>query len=120
LAAVIEESHDEKGIIWPPEIAPYQIHLVALDIGQAEVPEAAEGLYGALSVRGYEILYDDREESPGVKFNDADLIGLPLRLTVSGRTLEAGGVEVKRRDEESSKIVELPHLYGFLHDLYKV
>jgi len=119
LAAVIEESHDEKGIIWPPEIAPYQIHLVALDIGQAEVSEAAEGLYGALLARGYEVLYDDREESPGVKFNDADLIGLPLRLTVSRRTLEVGGVEVKRRDEESSEVLELPHLYRLLDDLYK-
>ncbi|MGB5934173.1 MAG: His/Gly/Thr/Pro-type tRNA ligase C-terminal domain-containing protein, partial [Anaerolineae bacterium] len=120
LGAVIEESHDEEGIIWPPEIAPYQIHLVALDIGQAEVSEAAEGLYGALLARGYEVLYDDREESPGVKFNDADLIGLPLRLTVSRRTLEVGGVEVKRRDEESSRVLEFPHLYGLLGDMYKV
>lgn len=120
LAAVIEESHDEEGIIWPPEIAPYQIHLVALDIGQAEVSEAAEGLYGALLARGYEVLYDDREESPGVKFNDADLIGLPLRLTVSRRTLEVGGVEVKRRDEESSRVLEFPHLYRLLGDMYKV
>jgi prolyl-tRNA synthetase len=119
LAAVIEESHDEKGIIWPPEIAPYQIHLIALDIGQAEVSEAAKGLYGALLARGYELLYDDREESPGVKFNDADLIGLPLRLTVSRRTLEVSGVEVKRRDEESSKVLELPHLYRLLDDLYR-
>ncbi len=119
LAAVVEESHDAKGIIWPPEIAPYQIHLVVLDTGQAEVSEAAEGLYGALLARGYELLYDDREESPGVKFNDADLIGLPLRLTVSRRTLEVGGVEVKHRDEESSKILELPHLYRLLDDLYK-
>lgn len=120
LAAVIEESHDEEGIIWPPEIAPYQIHLVALDIGQAEVSEAAEGLYGALLARGYEVLYDDREESPGVKFNDADLIGLPLRFTVSRRTLEVGGVEVKRRDEESSRVLEFPHLYRLLGDRYKV
>lgn len=120
LAAVIEESHDEKGIIWPPEIAPYQVHLVALDIGQAEVSEAAEGLYRALLARGYELLYDDRVESPGVKFNDADLIGLPLRLTVSRRTLEVGGVEVKRRDEESSKVLELPHLYRLLGDMYEV
>ncbi len=120
LGAVIEESHDEEGIIWPPEIAPYQIHLVALDIGQAEVSEAAEGSYGALLARGYEVLYDDREESPGVKFNDADLIGLPLRLTVSRRTLEVGGVEVKRRDEESSRVLEFPHLYRLLGDRYKV
>ncbi len=120
LAAVIEESHDEKGIIWPPEIAPYQIHLVALDSSQAEVSEAAEGLYGALLARGYELLYDDREESPGVKFNDADLIGLPLRLTVSRRTLEVGGVEVKRRGEEGSKVLELPHLYRLLGDMYRV
>ncbi|MFQ5885949.1 MAG: YbaK/EbsC family protein, partial [Anaerolineae bacterium] len=119
LAAVIEESRDEKGIIWPPEIAPYQIHLVALDIGQAEVSEAAEGLYGALLARGYELLYDDREESPGVKFNDADLVGLPLRLTVSRRTLEVGGVEVKRRGEEGSKVLELPHLYRLLGDMYE-
>lgn len=120
LAAVIEESHDEKGIVWPPEIAPYQIHLVALDISRAEVFEAAEGLYQNLSAGEYEVLYDDREESPGVKFNDADLIGLPLRLTVSSRTLKAGGVEVKRRDEDSSRVVEVPHLYQLLDDMYKV
>jgi prolyl-tRNA synthetase len=120
LAAVIEESHDEKGIVWPPEIAPYQIHLVALDISRAEVCEAAEGLYQNLSAGEYEVLYDDREGSPGVKFNDADLIGLPLRLTVSSRTLKAGGVEVKRRDEDSSRVVEVPHLYQLLDDMYKV
>ncbi len=120
LAAAIEESHDEKGIIWPPEIAPCQIHLIALHIGQEEVSEAAEGLYGTLLARGYEVLYDDREESPGVKFNDADLVGLPLRLTVSRRTLEVGGVEVKRRGEESSEVLEFPHLYRLLDDLYKV
>ena len=88
LATVIEANHDEKGIIWPASVAPYQVHLVALNVEDAPVREAAEKLYDDLRAAGVDVLYDDREESPGVKFNDADLLGMPLRVTVSPRTLE--------------------------------
>ena len=103
LACVAEEYHDERGLTWPITVAPYQIHLVALKGGE----EDANNLYTALESNGLEVLYDDREESPGVKFNDADLIGIPLRLTVSGRSLKEGGVELKLRRGTELAIVSL-------------
>ncbi|RLC73077.1 MAG: proline--tRNA ligase, partial [Chloroflexi bacterium] len=87
LAAVVEQNHDEKGICWPPSIAPYQIYLCPLSLKDAEVAREAENLYQRLLSEGFEVLYDDREESAGVKFNDADLLGLPLRLVLSPRTV---------------------------------
>jgi len=80
-------------------VAPFQVHLVTLGLDQPEVAAAADALYGELQQAGLEVLYDDREESAGVKFNDADLIGIPLRLTVSPRNLKADKVEAKLRWE---------------------
>jgi prolyl-tRNA synthetase len=107
LATVIEANHDDKGIIWPSSVAPYQVHLVALNVEDAAVREAAEKLNDDLRGAGVDALYDDREESPGVKFNDADLLGMPLRVTVSRRTLEKDSVELKRRQEKDSTLVPL-------------
>ncbi|MGA2286473.1 MAG: proline--tRNA ligase [Dehalococcoidia bacterium] len=107
LATVIEANHDEKGIIWPASVAPYQVHLVALNVDNASVRETAEKLYADLQAAGVEVFYDDREESPGVKFNDADLLGMPLRVTVSQRTLEKQSVELKRRREKESTLAPL-------------
>jgi len=102
MASVVEEHHDDYGIIWPITIAPYQVHIVALKGGY----DVAEQLYQALQDAGVEVLYDDRTEpSPGEKFNDADLIGVPLRLTVGGRSLKKGGVELKRRAEKDIALV---------------
>jgi len=96
MAGVVEQRHDERGIIWPLSIAPYAVHLVVL--GNApEVRSAAEDAYAHLCDGGIEVLYDDRDESAGVKFTDADLIGLPLRLTVSSRTLAEREVEGRWR-----------------------
>ncbi len=100
LACVAEEHHDDKGLMWPITVAPYAVHLVSL--GQAE---AADRVYEALLQGGVEVFYDDREESPGVKFNDADLIGIPIRITVSSRSMTKGGVEMKRRDQSKTEIV---------------
>ncbi|HEU4759809.1 MAG TPA: His/Gly/Thr/Pro-type tRNA ligase C-terminal domain-containing protein, partial [Dehalococcoidia bacterium] len=97
LAAVIEANHDERGIVWPRELAPYDVHLVALQPDRPEVSQAAGELYERLQDAGLAVLYDDRDETPGVKFNDADLLGLPLRVTVSPRTLEKGSLELKAR-----------------------
>lgn len=106
LACIAEEHHDEHGLIWPVTVAPYHVHLVALAAkGSDQVQQEAESIYAELEAAGLEVLYDDREESPGVKFNDADLIGLPVRLTVSGRALEQGGVEFKRRDQADKRIL---------------
>jgi len=100
LACVAEEHHDDKGLLWPITVAPYQVHLVAL----GEV-ETADRVYEALKKAGIEVLYDDRSESPGVKFADADLIGLPIRLTVASKALKNGGIEMKRRDQAEKTIV---------------
>lgn len=114
LACIAEAHHDEHGLIWPVTVAPYPVHLVRL-VGKAAVNSdgvsqtavLADRLYEELKSAGLEPLYDDREESPGVKFNDADLIGLPIRLTVSDRALKAGGVEMKRRDRSEKEIVQV-------------
>ena len=109
LASIVEANHDEDGIIWPPVVAPYQIHLMHIGKGD-EVRQRTESLYADLRADGYEVLYDDRQESPGVKFKEADLLGMPLRLTVSQRTLEADSVEVKRRTEREKNFVKLDEL----------
>ena len=97
-ACIVEAHHDEKGIVWPAEVAPYAAHLVS--IGGAKEPrvtEIAEGLHQLALDAGREILWDDRDESPGVKFTDAELLGMPWILTVSPRSIAAGGVEVTER-----------------------
>lgn len=101
LACVAEEHHDDKGLIWPITVSPYDVHLIALRGGEAE----ADQLYTRLEQAGFEVLFDDRDESPGVKFNDADLIGIPVRLTVSERSLKEGGVEMKLRKQSEKRIV---------------
>ena len=107
LAGAIEQNHDEKGIIFPAPIAPYQVHLLSLNPLDPEVGSTAEELYGRLEGAGYEVLYDDRTESAGVKFNDADLLGLPVRLVVSGRNIKQGVVEAKRRQDAEGSLVPL-------------
>ncbi len=107
MAAVIEQHHDEKGIIWPPTLAPYRLYLCPLYKENTKVAEVAEKLYAELEAEGFEVLFDDRQESPGVKFNDADLLGIPLRLTVSPRTLEKKSVELKKRSEKEAQLLPL-------------
>ncbi len=97
LAAVVEAHHDDYGILWPVACAPYDVHLVALDVRKEAVAAQAGALYDRLQAEGLAVLYDDREASAGVKFNDADLIGLPLRLTVSSRSANEGTIEGKWR-----------------------
>jgi prolyl-tRNA synthetase len=108
LACVAEVHHDEHGLIWPLSIAPYPVHLVLLrGKGSPQAEQTAERLYAELQAAGIEVLYDDRDESPGVKFNDADLIGMPLRLTVSERALAQGGIEMKLRSQAEKSILPL-------------
>jgi len=101
LACVAEEHHDDYGLVWPITVAPYQVHIVALHGNES----AAEALYDELRVAGIEVLYDDRNERAGVKFYDADLIGVPIRLTVSERALEAGGFEARLRSSAERTVV---------------
>ncbi len=115
LACVAEAHHDEHGLVWPVSVAPFQVHLVLLrGKGSLQAQETADQLYASLQESGMEVLYDDREESPGVKFNDADLIGCPLRVTVSERGLAQGGVEVKLRREQSKLVLPLQEVKAHL------
>ncbi|MFP4130452.1 MAG: His/Gly/Thr/Pro-type tRNA ligase C-terminal domain-containing protein, partial [Halorhodospira sp.] len=105
VAAAIEQNHDEQGICWPDPIAPFQVALVALKPEDPEVAEAAEALYAELTASGIDVLYDDRDARPGVKFADVELIGIPHRVVVSPRALAAGSVEYKgRRDAEATHL----------------
>jgi prolyl-tRNA synthetase len=117
LLAVLETHHDQDGIIWPPACAPYDVHLLGLNLNKPEVLDHAEGLYEQLRERGLRVLYDDRDASAGVKFKDADLIGLPLRLTVSSRSLKQGGVEVKWRARPERDVLSLEALQAELERL---
>jgi len=110
LASVAEEYNDKYGLIMPITIAPYEVHLVELVGGKGEsedVQNAAVKLYQDLVQAGVEVLFDDRDESPGVKFNDADLIGIPLRLTVGSRVLKEGGIEAKIRYETEKQLIPI-------------
>ena len=111
LACVVETHHDDKGIVWPEEVAPYAAHLVAIGANkEPRVTEVADRLHEVAQGAGYwrDILYDDRDESPGVKFTDAELLGMPWILTVSPRSLAAGGIEVTERatGERSTRPIE--------------
>ena len=114
MAAVVETHHDDYGICWPASIAPADIHLVGLKLDETRVKEVAEGLYADLRIAGYRVLYDDRAESPGVKFADADLMGVPLRLTVSPRTVQRDSVEIKPRRGTLVETVTLDDLHAWL------
>ena len=103
LQAVIEQSHDKDGIIWPAAVAPYQVCICLLDPAEPEVAKVADELESALEARGIDVIVDDRAERPGVKFKDADLIGFTVRVVVGAKGLANGGVEIKRRDEDKSK-----------------
>ncbi len=101
LAAAIEQSHDDRGIIWPLPLAPFEVVLLVLNADQPEVVAAAEQLYDELVAAGVDVLFDDRQERPGVKFNDMDLIGFPVRVVVGKRGIENGEIELSlRRDGE--------------------
>ena len=110
LGTVVEVLSDDKGIIWPPTIAPFALHLLAVGKDKAANAEAEE-IYVALQKNNIEVLFDDRTDvSAGEKFSDSDLLGIPLRVVVSARSLKEGGIEIKKRTEEKVKIVTLDEL----------
>jgi prolyl-tRNA synthetase len=117
LASIVEDNHDDYGIVWPVTCAPFDVHLVGLDARVEAVAAQAEALYTRLQEEGFTVLYDDRSASAGVKFNDADLIGIPLRLTVSKRSAQEGLIEAKWRNsaerlklDDAALAVELARL----------
>lgn len=117
LAACIEANHDDNGITWPVGVAPYDVHLVGLNIDQPAVADALASIEAALAAEGLTALIDDRSESAGVKFKDADLLGMPVRITVSPRALEKGGVEVKARRAQGFEIVPIPGITAHVRRL---
>jgi prolyl-tRNA synthetase len=106
MAAVVEQSHDENGIVWPRSIAPYDVHVVVLK-GAEEIGEQAAA---ALDAAGLEVLLDDRDQRPGEKFADADLIGIPTRVTVGKKSLEDGAVDVRDRKTGEERRVNVADL----------
>lgn len=112
LATIVEQYHDDKGILWPKNIAPFQIHLISLPGGEDQANE----LYQTLQTAGFEVLWDDRTESAGVKFSDADLIGIPIRLLASAKTKQQ--IEWKARNEAKAQLVEQQELLAKLKQFY--
>jgi prolyl-tRNA synthetase len=105
VAAAVEQNHDEGGIVWPRPLAPFEVELIALNTDVPAVTEAAGRLYGDLAAAGVEVFYDDREERPGVKFNDADLVGFPVRVVAGKKGLEQGQVELSLRRDRAKLAV---------------
>ncbi|HEX2254928.1 MAG TPA: proline--tRNA ligase [Thermoanaerobaculia bacterium] len=105
VAAAIEQNHDAEGIVWPRPLAPFEVLLAALNPDDPEVGRVADGIYGELRAAGVDVLYDDRDERPGVKFKDADLIGFPVRCVVGARSLAEGKVEVSLRRDRAKQLV---------------
>ena len=118
IAAIIEQNNDENGIIWPKEVAPYLVHLVCLYMKKEEQKEISEKIYTKLLKENIEVLYDDRIERPGVKFNDADLIGLPIQIIV-GKKVSDGIVEIKIRRTGEKKEVKVEELIENLEKIIK-
>ncbi|WP_217971658.1 proline--tRNA ligase [Staphylococcus xylosus] len=116
LSAIVEQNNDENGIIWPKSITPFDLHLITINPKKDDQRELADQLYTQLKEQ-FDVLYDDRKERAGVKFNDADLIGLPIRVVV-GKNAAEGIVEVKRRDTGDSEDVHIDNLTNYVNDLY--
>jgi prolyl-tRNA synthetase len=115
LATVVELHHDDKGIKWPFSIAPYTVHLINLGKSE-EIYNQTESLYNSLNKNNIEVLWDDRKESPGIKFADADLIGNPIRIILSEKSIEKGGVEIKLRSEKSSEIIAIEGITDYVQN----
>jgi len=115
--AALEKRFDEKGIIWPKNISPYLVELIPLKMDSPEQAEAAESVYRDLQVAGIDVLMDDRDERPGVKFNDADLIGIPIRITIGAKSLADGKVELKQRSSREVALVPLDEVVDAVRKL---
>ncbi|WP_457625234.1 proline--tRNA ligase [Persephonella sp.] len=116
MAAAVEQNHDENGIIWPENIAPFKLHILALNVKDNQIKDVAEKIYNRAKEEGIEVLYDDRDISPGAKFKDADLIGIPYRIVV-GKKVKEGRVEFQERKTGNREEVEIDKINGLLKKL---
>ncbi len=112
MGAIVEVLADKKGIVWPKKLAPFSVHLLSLSM-----EKEAEEVYNKLSDAGIEVLFDDREKSPGEKFAESDLIGIPYRIVVSEKTLREDSVEVKKRDEEEAALVKINEIVKHVQEI---
>lgn len=119
MSAIIEIHHDENGMVWPEEVAPYPAHLIRLGGGE-EVRRVGDALYTDLQKLFGDVLYDDRDETAGVKFADADLIGIPWRLVASEKTIRENSVEIKKRSEKESRLMKVKEVRDFAKNLYGI
>jgi prolyl-tRNA synthetase len=119
LAAAVEANHDDYGMLLPRAIAPYEIYFAGLNLNDSDIADKAEMIYEVLQGAGYEVLFDDRDAPPGVKFKDADLLGIPARVVISTRSLENGGVEVKSRTSKDSEIVAVSDVLESVKSLFE-
>lgn len=116
MAAIAETHYDENGLVWPPAVAPAGVYLIGLGLKDGEIRTMAEEVYQGLRTEGLDVLFDDRDERAGVKFNDADLIGVPVRLTVSSRARRRGGVEIKARWSDHTQVVPPDELLALIRE----
>ncbi|HCC05836.1 TPA: prolyl-tRNA synthetase [Candidatus Nomurabacteria bacterium] len=113
MGVITEKFADVKGLVWPASVAPFSLHLISLAKEKdSETAKTAEDIYTKLTNAGVEVLFDDRNESAGAKFADSDLIGIPMRVVVSDKSLEKGGVEIKERTKEESEIISIEELFA--------
>ena len=119
IAAAIEQGNDENGIIWPVEIAPYQVIISALNYEDAAIKETADMIYEELKKEGVEVLLDDRSVSAGFKFKDAELVGIPLRITVGNKTIKENTVEINIRKTKENIVTGKTEVIKKVKDLLK-
>ena len=119
VAAGIEQNHDENGIVWPMPLAPYHVMITPVNINEITVKETAEYLYNAMMTEGIEVIFDDRDERAGVKFKDADLIGIPLRITVGHKNLQDGNVELKIRKTGENQLCQVSDIIGKVKEIIR-
>ncbi|MEQ9407172.1 MAG: proline--tRNA ligase [Fuerstiella sp.] len=117
VAAIVETCHDDNGIRWPVNVAPYTVELIPLNVKDEEVMSAANGIYDQLTASGIDVLMDDRDQRPGFKFKDADLIGLPVRIVIGGKGLKEGIAEIRRREDDDAQRVPLAEAVTFVQQL---
>lgn len=117
VAAIVESCHDDGGIVWPAAVAPYTVELIPLNVTDETVMKTADAIYDELSSAGIDVLMDDRDQRPGFKFKDADLIGLPVRMIVGGKGLKEGIVEIKQRTDSEAARIPVADAAGYVRDL---
>jgi prolyl-tRNA synthetase len=119
LACFLEQNNDEHGILWKEPLTPFQVHLLGLNMRKfEEIGIGCEKIYNDLKANGFDVLYDDRDESAGIKFNDADLIGIPLQVVVGKKNFDNGNIEVKYRESGERKVIGIKDLNNFVREFY--